>query len=194
MRNLKQFSLLIVTVLFLTACSIPTLRYNHEIMNTDYDGIIDKLLQKASYQIFPNMKMNEVLIVPNFAETTTLRSNSKLSFILSDLLKNKLVSKYSYTIREIELSKNFKFGKEGFKVLTRDVKNINNAVVESRYAVVGTYTITKNQLILFLKLINIRNGLVLASSSHSTNLTQEIDESNKITVEKEKTIYQPMVL
>jgi hypothetical protein len=193
MKIVKQI-ILISIVVFFTACSIPSMRYNHEIMNTDYDGIVSRLLEKASYQIFPNMKMNEVLIVPNFAETMTLKSNTKLSFILSDLLRNKLVSKYSYTIREIELSKNFRFGEEGFKVLTRDAKSINNTVTNSRYAVVGTYTITKNQLILFLKLVNIRNGLVLASSTHSADLTQEIDQSNQIVIEKKPTIYQPMTL
>lgn len=193
MKFFKQIILLTIVVFF-TACSIPSMRYNNEIMNTDYDGIINDLLQKASYQIFPNMKMNEVLIVSNFSETMTLKSNSKLSFILSDLLKNKLVSKYSYTIREIELSKNFRFGEEGFKVLTRDAKSINNTVINSRYAVVGTYTITKNQLILFLKLINIRDGLVLASSSHSVNLTQEIDQSSKVIIRRPPVVYQPMTL
>jgi len=192
MKNIKKICLLMMVVLF-TGCSIPSLRYNTELMNTNYDEIISNLLQKASYQIFPNMTMNEVLIVSNFAETTTLRSNTKLSFILSDMLKNKLVSKYSYTIREIELSKNFRFGKEGFKVLTRDSNSINKTIIQARYAVVGTYTITKNQLLLFLKLVNIRDGLVLASSSYSADLTQEILQSNEVVVNK-PLIYQPMVL
>lgn len=191
MKNIKKLCLIMVLV-FITGCSIPTLRYNTELMNTNYDEIISNLLRKASYQIFPNMTMDEVLIVSNFAETTTLRSNTKLSFILSDMLKNQLVSKYSYTIREIELSKNFRFGEEGFKVLTRDSSSINDSVIGARYAVVGTYTITKNQLLLFLKLINIRDGLVLASSSYSTDLTQEIKDSNKQTIQQP--IYQPMTL
>ena len=181
MRTIKQISLVAIVVLF-TSCSIPSMRYDAELMNTNYDKIISTLLKKASYQIFPNMTVDEVLIVPNFAETTTLKSNTRLSFILSDLLKNKLVSKYSYTVREIELSKNFRFGEEGFKVLTRNSDNINDTVIDTRYAVVGTYTITKNQLLLFLKFINIRNGLILASSSYSTNLTQEIKKSNKTVI------------
>jgi hypothetical protein len=193
MRNIKQVSFILIMVFF-TACSIPTLRYNTELQNTDYDEIISILLQKASYQIFPNMEVDEILIVPNFAETTTLKSNTRLSFILSDILKNKLVSKYSYTVREIELSRNFRFGDEGFKVLTRDTNSINNTVINSRYAVVGTYTVTKNQLLLFLKFINIRDGLILASSTYSANLTQEITESNKVVIEKEPVFYQPMTL
>jgi len=193
MRNVKKLSLIAIIMMLFTACSIPSLRYNAELKNTNYDEIISNLLEKASYQIFPNMKMDEVLIVPNFAETTTLKSNTRLSFILSDTLKNRLVSKYSYTVREIELSRNFRFGEEGFKVLTRNSKNINNTVINSRYAVVGTYTVTKNQLLLFLKFINIRNGLILASSSYSADLTQEITDANKAIVKK-PLVFQPMTL
>jgi len=194
MKTIKKISLLAILVGLFTSCSIPSMRYDVELMNTDYDKIISALLKKASYQIFPNMTVDEVLIVPNFAETTTLKSNTRLSFILSDLLKNKLVSKYSYTVREIALSKNFKFGEEGFKVLTRDTNEINDTIIDARYAVVGTYTITKNQLLLFLKFINIRNGLILASSSYSTNLTQEIKKSNKIVIEEEPFLFQPLTI
>jgi len=193
MKHIKQISLLLLVTLF-TACSIPSMRYDTELLNTNYDQIVSTLLKRASYQIFPNMTMNEVLIVPNFAETTTLKSNTRLSFILSDMLKNKLVSKYSYTVREIELSKNFRFGEEGFKVLTRDSSAINDSIIKARYAVVGTYTITKNQLLLFLKFINIRDGLILASSSYSANLTQEIQKSNEIVIEKSTFSFQPMSL
>ena len=199
MRHIKQIILIAIVTILFTACSIPSfsipsMRYNAELKDTNYDEIISVLLKKASYQIFPNMKMDEVLIVPNFAETTTLRSNTRLSFILSDILKNKIVSKYSYTVREIELSKNFRFGDEGFKVLTRDASSINNAIINSRYAIVGTYTVTKNQLLLFLKFINIRDGLILAASSYSTDLTQEIVESNKVVIEEEPLVFQPMTL
>ena len=194
MKNIKYICSITIIMIFFTACSIPSMRYNAELKNTDYDQIVSQLLKKASYQIFPNMKMNEVLIVPNFAETATLKSNTKLSFILSDTLKNKLVSKYSYTVREISLSKNFRFGDEGLKVLTRNSRNINDTIVNARYAVVGTYTVTKNQLLLFLKFINIRDGLILASSSYSTDLTQEITDSNQVVIEKEPLIFQPMTL
>ena len=59
----------------------------------------------------------------------------------------------------------------------------------------STYLLfTYNPCNSFLKLINIRNGLVLASSTHSADLTQEIDESNKVIIEKKPTVYQPMTL
>ncbi len=201
MTYLKH-SLLIIFISFFTACSYPNYSNQFEFQTTDFDDIVLELLDNASNQIFPHIKKDEVLLVSNFAESSTLKSNTKLSFILSDMLKDKLVSKYSYTIREIELSKKFKFGEEGFKILTRDVKNINDSVVTARYAVVGTYTFTRNQIFLFLKLINLRDGHVLASSTYRTNLTQEMVELNNITINKngiiknnnQPQIYQPMVL
>ncbi len=201
MYNFKNIILSITLVLF-TACSYPQFSNQFEFQTTNYDEIVLELLDKASNQIFPHIKKDEVLLVSNFAETTTLRSDTKLSFVLSDMLKDKLVSKYNYTIREIELSKKFRLGEEGFKVLTRDAKNINNSVIQARYAVVGTYTFTKNQILLFLKLINIRDGHVLASSTYSTDLTQEMIDLNKIVIIKnddnentnQPQVYQPMVL
>ena len=179
MQKLKKL-ILILTIILYTGCSVPEFQYDHEIRATNYDEIVSTLLKK--------------LLVSNFADNFTLKSDTKLSFVLTDLLKNKLVSKYNYTIREIELSKRFRFGQEGFKVLTRDVKSINNSVNRARYAIVGTYTITKNQLILFVKMIDVKNGNILASSSHTTRLTQEITHLNKSTIEEEPNIYSPMVL
>ncbi|MEA2049783.1 MAG: FlgO family outer membrane protein [Campylobacterota bacterium] len=197
--NIFNKFILILSVLFFSACSYPQFSNQFEFQTTDYEDIVSELLSKASNQIFPHIKKDEVLLVSNFAESTTLKSDTKLSFVLSDMLKDQLVSKYSYTIREVELSKQFRFGKEGFKILTRDAKNINNKVIESRYAVVGTYTFTKTQMLLFLKLINIRDGHVLASSNYKTDLTQEILELNKSNKTNNKQnnqpqIYQPMVL
>ena len=194
MNTLKRV-IIVFTIIMFTGCSVQELRYKNEITSTNYDEIIAELLKKSSNQIFPNIKRGEVLLVSNFADNFTLKSNTKLSFVLTDLLKNKLVSKYNYTIREIELSKKFKFGNNGFKILTRDIHNINNSINKARYAIVGTYTITKNQLILFIKMIDIRNGNILASSSTSTNLTQEIDQlNNSYLKEVDTNIYQPMVL
>ncbi|MEA3383588.1 MAG: FlgO family outer membrane protein [Campylobacterota bacterium] len=201
MYKLNNLILPIILVFF-TACSIPQYSNQFEFQTTDYDEIVEDLLDKASNQIFPHIKKDEVLLVSNFAESSTLKSNTKLSFVLSDMLKDKIVSKYSYTIREIELSKQFKFGKEGFKALTRDIDNINSEIIDARYAVVGTYTFTKTQILLFLKLIDIRNGYVLASSSYSTRSSMEMVELNSIIIDnKDKPtknavphIYQPMVL
>ena len=198
MNKFKINILVICAIIFISGCtvSVPEIKYNAELKSTNFEGIVSSLLKKASNQIFPNMSRNEVLLVTNFAETYTLKSNTKLSFILTDHLKSNLVSRYSYTVREIELSKNFRFGKEGFKALTRDRRNLKEVSNQSRYVVVTNYTLSKNQLILFLKLINMDNGSILAASTHSVNLTQEIKELNTLPNKTDniQEIYAPMVL
>ena len=197
MNILKKLILLLSYILF-SGCSYPSTSYNYEFKTTDYNDIISTLLKKASKQIFPYIKKDEILLVSNFAETTTLKSNTQLSFLLSDLLKNQLVSKHHYTVREIELSKQFRLGSQGLRVLTRDANAINMKRDEkAKFVVVGTYTFTKHQLILFLKLVDIKYSKVLASSTYSTDLTQEIVDSNKIIINNQLApaqINQPFVL
>lgn len=198
--NLLKKSYIFILVLFFAGCSVPEFKYKYELAQTDYEALINTLLKKSENQIFPYIEKNEILLVSNFADSITLKSNNKLSFLLTDILKTKLVSEHSYTVREIELSKKFKFGEDGFKILTRNVNNINPKVQKARFAVIGTYTMTKNQLILFLKMINIRTGDILAASNYSVPLSQEIVDDERTKVKKTKidprlqNIQKPMVL
>lgn len=198
-KNSLIFIIITIYSIVIQGCSvsIPEYKSKIEFDKTDYGQIISSLLKKASNQMFPNMNKEEILLVSNFSEVVSMNSDTRLSFLLTDILKTKLVANYSYTIREVQLAKTFKLGKDGFKVLTRDGDEINNRIKKARYAIVGTYTLTKNQLILFLKMINIRDGSVLAASSHSVELTQEIidDEQTNLRLNnKLKNIYQPVVL
>jgi len=191
---MKMFKNIVLSLLILsfTACSGKNSLFSSP---DDYTMMVNTLLEKSAKKMLASVGKDEIILVSNFVETSTLKSNTKLSFILSDLLKNRLISKYGYQIREIELSKNFKFGKNGFKVLTRDVNNINNAIFNSDYVVSGRYAITNEQLILFLKVINIRNGHIIASSTLSADISDETLELNKPIKSKQKIeIYQPMVL
>lgn len=196
--NILKKSYFFILLIFFTGCSVPEFKYNYELSKTNYDSIINSLVKKSENQIFPYIEKDEVLLVSNFADNVTLSSDSKLSFLLTDILKTKLVADHSYTVREIELSKRFKFGKEGFKVLTRDVNNIKSKVKRSRYAIIGTYTLTKNQLILFLKMIDIKTGNIVAASDFSTTLTQEIVDDERTRLKSKdprlSNIYQPTVL
>ena len=89
MLKIQKQILLLLTIIFFTGCnvSVPEIRYNTEIKSTNFELLVSKLLKKASNQIFPNMSRDEVLLVSNFVNNFTLRSNSKLSFVLTDLLK-----------------------------------------------------------------------------------------------------------
>ena len=66
----------------------------------------------------------------------------------------------------------------GSKLLSRDTKDILNDF-EKTYALVGTYVITQRQVILYLKLIEMKSGIVISTTSESIEITDEILEMEK---------------
>ena len=89
------------------------------------------------------------------------------------MLKDSLVS-LNIIVREVEFGKEFEFGKSGFNLLTREKDRILSDKVKSRYAVVGTYSITSRSLNVFIKLIDINTGYILSSSYARTDIDDEI--------------------
>ncbi|MFY9093857.1 FlgO family outer membrane protein, partial [Aliarcobacter butzleri] len=128
-----------------------------------------------------------------------LKNKSQLGFLLSNILKDKL-SSLNIIVREIELGKEFEFGNSGFNLLTREKDKILSDKVKSKYAVVGTYSISNKSLNVFIKLIDINTGNILSSSFGRTDIDDEIVnlEGNYSIEEKDKPkepiIRQPLVL
>ena len=92
--------------------------------------------------------------------------------------------------------KYLKLGKSGSRFLTRDIKQLNNTKInKNTYALVGTYAFTQRQLILYLKLIDLTNGVIIKSSTKATTLTDEIIhfETQK-QQPKGPVVFRPMVL
>ena len=103
-----------------------------------------------------------------------MKNKSQLGFLLSSVLKDRL-SSLDIIIREIELGKEFELGQSGFNLLTREKEKIaSDKVVNIKYAVVGTYSISNKSLDLFIKLIDIQNGNILSSSYERTEIDDEI--------------------
>lgn len=124
------------------------------------------------------------------------------------MLKDSLVSQ-NVIVREIELGKEFEFGKNGFNLLTRNKDNIiSSKITKEKYAVVGTYSLTSKSLNLFIKLIDIRNGNILSSSYERTEIDDEIlglegeklqserqlSEENKLENKKSTPVLRPHVV
>jgi hypothetical protein len=120
------------------------------------------------------------------------------------MLKDTLASKNIIT-REVELTKEFEFGKSGLNVLTREHKKILSDEVDSRYALVGSYSITSKTLNIFIKLIELRSGNIVGSAFERTQIDDEIlnlegflDPENQKELEKEKFLREntrrPLVL
>jgi hypothetical protein len=135
---------------------------------------VSKLVDESAIKIKKNVSAEEVVLVSDFVNVDKLKNKSQLGFLLSSMLKDSLVSQ-NIIVREIELGKEFEFGKSGFNLLTRNKDNMAaNNITKEKYAVVGTYSLTSKSLNLFIKLIDIRNGNILSSSYERTDIDAEI--------------------
>jgi len=158
----------------------------------DFHSMMEQLVNSSYKKLEKNIMKNEVVLVSDFVNLDRLENHSKLGFLLSDTLKNSLLNK-NIIVREVELGKDFKIGRHGFNVLSRKQNEIYSEVENERFAVVGTYSITTKRLILFVKLIDIRTGSILSSSTESTIIDEEILDLER-TPKQGKTVYRPMVL
>ena len=202
-KNMKRVLKLILTSIFLilsfTSCSkvineiahkVPS---NHKRINgsNDFQALMETLVEKSLTKLKRNLSTDEVVLVSDFVNIDRLKNKSNLGFLLSDQLKNELLNN-EIIVRQIELGEDFQFGSRGFNLLTRNQKDINKKFVDNaNYAFVGTYTMTTQNLIVFVKLIDIRTGNILSSSSAKTSMDEEIEELEGL---NQISVRQPMVL
>ena len=182
--KLKYLTISIFLVLFFTSCS-----YKNPLMGTNnFYYLASKLTDESASKIKKNLSPQDVVLVSDFVNLDKLKNKSQLGFLLSSMLKDRLVSK-DIIVREIELGKEFEFGPNGFNLLTRNKDNIaTTKIIKEKYAVVGTYSITSKTLNVFIKLIDIRNGNILSSSYERTEIDDEILglEGEKLQSEKQQ--------
>ena len=196
-KNLRVFRFylsLILLTLFLGSCGA----YKDPISkNTNFDSMLNDMVKKSAMKIKKNVAYDEVVLVSDFVNLDNLKNRSQLGFLLSNLLKDRL-SSLDVIVKEIELGKEFEFGPSGFNLLTREKNRILSDNVKSRYAVVGTYSISNKSLNLFIKLIDINSGNILSSSFARTDLDSEILDLEGISqnrdMEFRNSIRRPMVL
>lgn len=166
-------------------------------LNIDGSNDFHRMAENMVESSYDKLKVNlqgEVVFVSDFVNVNNVRNRTKLGFLQSEVLKDVLSNK-DIIVREVELGLNFKIGESGFNVLSREHSEIDENVYNEKYALVGTYSITTKRLWIFIKLIDIYTGEILASSTESTILTDEIRELEKdLNANKNKYIYKPMVL
>jgi len=189
LKPLKLFLTSTFLIFSLTSCSSVVKYVEDYDKPTDFVTEISSMINKSYPKIKSKMNKDDVVLVSNFVNVDKLQNNSRLGFLLSETLKNALSSK-DILIKEVELSKNFKFGKQGLTVLSRNVREINTTLLKEKFAMVGTYSVTQNRLILFIKLIDLDTGNILNSVSSSIMINKEISKLETAP----RRVYQPLTL
>lgn len=169
LRTLKLIFISSFLTVFLTSCA-----YKDPINGSNnFHSLISKIVDDSAIKIKRHTGLGEVVLVSDFVNLDKLKNKSQLGFLLSGMLKNKL-SSLNIIVKEIELGKEFELGTTGFNLLTREREHILSKTVQSNYAVVGTYSITSKTLNVFIRLIDVKTGNILASSYGRTNIDDEI--------------------
>ena len=168
---------------------------NHKnlVGSNDFNSVVQGLIVKISPKLKRYLMVDDVVLVSDFVNVDKLENRSKLGFLLSEHLKDSLINQ-DVIVRQVELSENFSIGQKGFNLLTREQRRLSNKSVDGNYAVVGTYTITTESLIVFIKLIDIRNGNILAAANASTTIDDEILELEGMRKERQIVLPPRMVL
>ncbi len=185
-NSIKILKLVLTSIFFITflsSCSDITKNIassspsNHKNFtgSNNFHSLINDVVKKQESRVKKYLLNEEVVLVSDFVNLDKLKNRSKLGFLLSEHLKNAL-SNRSIIVREVELAQDFQYGKTGFNLLTRQQEDIKKKYVDTKYAFVGTYSITTESLIVFMKLIDITNGNILSSASSETLVDKEILE------------------
>ncbi len=201
-KNFKKLLKLFLTSMLLsfslTSCSkvIDTVAYNapsnHKRIDSsnDFESLVNTLVEKSLSRLKTMPLKDEVVLVSDFVNLNKLKNKSDLGFLLSDHLKNQLLNN-NIIVQQVEMGKDFQYGKHGFNLLTRNQNDINKKYLDSTYAFVGTYTLTTQNLIVFLKVIDIKTGNILSSATAKTSMDEEIENLEGL---NQINIRPPMVL
>jgi TolB-like protein len=152
-------------------------------VHISYNGVMDEAIDSLLNSPFnldetntKKLKAGEQLLVTDFVDTTSLENNSKFGFVLSNNLKDSLINKHNFKVIEAEVSKYFKISGNGLKILSRSSDNMRETNVEVMRVVAGTYTYTDEELIVFVKLINLKTGIIEGSYARTLPMTCEVME------------------
>ncbi len=168
-KVVKQISVLLLLALSLNSCA-----YKYPLNGSNnFHALISSMVNESSQKIKRHAGLGEVILVSDFVNLDKLKNKSQLGFLLSSMLKDKL-SSLDIIVKEIELGKEFEIGKTGLNLLTREEDKLLSNKVQSRYAAVGTYSITSKTLNVFIRLIDVKTGNILSSSYGRTDIDDEI--------------------
>ncbi len=152
-------------------------------VHINYGGVMDDAIDAILNSPFnrdenntDKLKTGEQVLVTDFVDTTSLENHSKFGFVLSNSLKDSLINKHNFKVLEAEVSKYFKISGNGLKILSRNSDNMRQTTVAVKRVIAGTYTYTNEELVIFVKLINLKTGIIEGSYARTLPMTCEVME------------------
>lgn len=170
----KSFLIYVFVIVFFTSCVNNSSVFKKDEF-TDFEKLTNKLVYDMHEEInYVLPKSNNLLYVTDFVNIKNLNVTSQLGLFLASDIKSHVTSKFHAKIKEITYSKNIKIDQSGIVGLSRELSELNDANVKKTYILVGTYALTTKQLIVYLNLVNMKNGEILKSTSSRVEMNDEI--------------------
>jgi len=191
-RKFKLYFTILAALFLFSGCALSSSNNN-----VDFNDI--------SKEITKDLKTSSILYITDFVDIASLENTSQLGFILASNTKVAILNNDTNTdtndkkakktiIKELTIGKNIKIGKQGIKLLSRELSKLKTTkILANSQVLVGTYAITSKQLIVYLKLINLDTDELLFSKTTSVPITDEILELEGIDTTNQD-IYIPLVL
>lgn len=180
MKKLTLLTITFIVSIVFTGCineynDYYKVKYVLPTNTTNFNALAKDLVNDMDEEILSIIpKSNRLIYVSDFVNIQNLEVTSQLGFFLSSGVKSHVTEEFNVNIKEIEYTKYLKFNDTGFRTLSRDYGEINKENFSKSYILAGTYAITQRQLILYLKLIDMKTGNLIRSTSKNINLTEEI--------------------
>jgi len=184
--NKLLYGILALSVLLFSACSqdiVSAKQYDKKECGVnrglkayyDYDVDYISLADNAVDSLFSTAEVSpKNFIVTDFVDLTSLQNYSKLGYIFSNSIKNSLIQRYGSRVVEAEVSKYFEISGNGLRVLSRDLDKLRADTFDLKRAVVGTYTYTDEEIVIFVKLIDLDTGIIEGSYAKKLPMTCEM--------------------
>jgi hypothetical protein len=199
--------LLIIFIFIFTSCSNTYDNYSKKVSSYfKTNASIDFL--DITYELTTPLceKINEdtVLYISDYVNEKHLKNKSQFGFLLANQTKVNILNPsctQTIKIQDLQLSKSLKIGKNGSRILTRDINDIKNTQLnDDKQILIGSYLFTNSQVIFFLKLVDLSDGNIIATTSTTRILNDEfkalegIQTSYELKKLQEEDIYTPMHL
>ena len=190
---MKKLIYYIFIILFINNCVLE----QHSVFNQKTN--FSNLAYELTYPIYSKITPNSTIYITDFVNEKDFQNHSQLGFLLSNEVKVKITTYNTIKVKELQLAKTLKIGKNGTKMLSRDLKELKiKNLADINKILIGSYMITKKQLILFLRLIDLKTSDTIIANSIATPLTNEILELEGISTKKNETqnieVYTPLHL
>jgi len=205
--KIKQLSIIILLSIFFTSCgNFPnyTSKISKYFSNPETTIDFKDIAYDLTNNLCDNIKKEELIYITDFVNEENLKNHSKLGFLLANQTKVNIQDKQcapKILIQDMQLSSFVKLGKNGSRILSRNLKDLKvKNIKEDKKILTGSYLITSNQIILFLKLVNLTDGTIIANTTTTRLLNDEFKQleglktSKEVKKENVNNIYKPFHL